>query len=585
MKYPVVALFLAVLLGGIPVRAGDPITIDGQFQDWAEVPIAFTDQNGDGIDEDFDQLKITNDNRFLFILFSFNTGELLLQELNQIKLFIDTDNRAESGRPVHGIGAELEWCFGLRQGKFHGSAGEESIPHAQLTLRSAPTITSRIFEIAIATDSAPMTLAGSQVADTLKVVLMTSGGLDFLPDTAGGVQYIIDTTPVAEPESIPLARSQSDHVRILTYNTLFGGMLIPARQPFFRRIMLALNPDIMAFQEQDNHSAVKNVIAQWMQTQEMNLHSAGLGSKSIVSRFPILQAAFLTNSGRSEIVLLDTKSALGTDLVLINSHLSCCQNNLGRQRDADEIISILRDWRSTGNGPFPLQMNTPIIHLGDFNLVGSSFQLRTLAEGDIADEYTFGSDFAPDWDGTSLADLFSRHTSIRMGYTWRNDADFFTPGKLDYILYTDSVIELGSHFILNTLAMSETELETYGLHANDTNLASDHLPRIMDIVPPATVSVKNNVVANIPKGVHLFPAYPNPFNPTTKIRYSLETSTHVTLKVYNLLGREVAVLVDERQNAGDHKVVFDASQLANGVYLYTLAADDQTETRKAILAK
>jgi endonuclease/exonuclease/phosphatase family metal-dependent hydrolase len=583
MKYKVVACFLAVLLGGPSVRASDPITIDGQFQDWVDVPVAFSDPNGDGIDEDFDELKITNDGKFLFILFSFNNSEPLLQELNQIKLFIDADNQTDSGLPVHGIGADLEWCFGLRQGKFYSSTGEEAVPHAQLTLRSGPTITSRIFEIGIALDSTPMTLRGAQVVDTVSVFLRTSGGLDLLPDAPGGVEYIIDTTPVPEPELIPLARAESDHVRILTHNTLFGGILDPARQPSFRRILLALNPDILAFQELDNHQGVKETIANWFQ--DSNFHSAGPGTRAIVSRFPILHADVLTTSARSAIVLLDTKSALGSDLVLINSHLSCCQNNAARQADTDEIISILRNWRTTGTGPFPLEANTPIVHVGDFNLVGSSFQLRTLTEGDIVNESSFGADFAPDWDGTPVSDLFSRHTSIRMGYTWRNDFSLFTPGKLDYILYTDSVMELGNHFILNTLAMSEDELDTYGLQADDTNLASDHLPRIMDIAPPAAVSVENQVAPTAPSDIHLFPAYPNPFNPITTIRYSLATSGHATLKIYNLLGREVAVLVDERKNAGNYEVVFDASQLASGVYLYKLAAGGQTETRKVLLAK
>jgi hypothetical protein len=66
--------------------------------------------------------------------------------------------------------------------------------------------------------------------------------------------------------------------------------------------------------------------------------------------------------------------------------------------------------------------------------------------------------------------------------------------------------------------------------------------------------------------------YPNPFNPATTIEYRLSASSDVTLKVYDLLGREVRTLVSERQNSGSHTVTFDGQNLSSGVYFYTLRA-------------
>jgi len=88
----------------------------------------------------------------------------------------------------------------------------------------------------------------------------------------------------------------------------------------------------------------------------------------------------------------------------------------------------------------------------------------------------------------------------------------------------------------------------------------------------------------------LFQNYPNPFNPTTKIKYtipSVRTSImkFVQLKVYDVLGNEVATLVDECQEAGRYEVTFDASQLTSGIYLYRLNAGDFTSTKKLILIK
>jgi len=79
--------------------------------------------------------------------------------------------------------------------------------------------------------------------------------------------------------------------------------------------------------------------------------------------------------------------------------------------------------------------------------------------------------------------------------------------------------------------------------------------------------------------------YPNPFNPSTTLRYMTRDAGLVTLKVYNLLGNEVAALVNEQLEAGSHQVTFDASNLSSGVYFYTLTAGSFSETRKMILMK
>lgn len=79
--------------------------------------------------------------------------------------------------------------------------------------------------------------------------------------------------------------------------------------------------------------------------------------------------------------------------------------------------------------------------------------------------------------------------------------------------------------------------------------------------------------------------YPNPFNPTTIIRYSIAEAGIVTLKVYDVLGREVAQLVNEQKSAGSYDVNFDASKLASGVYMYKLESGSFTESKKMILIK
>lgn len=90
---------------------------------------------------------------------------------------------------------------------------------------------------------------------------------------------------------------------------------------------------------------------------------------------------------------------------------------------------------------------------------------------------------------------------------------------------------------------------------------------------------------SVPKRFALDQNYPNPFNPTTAISYQLSAVGFVSLKVYDLLGREVATLVDEVRPAGFYTVRWNASSMPSGVYLYRLQTRDFVQTKKMILLK
>jgi len=90
---------------------------------------------------------------------------------------------------------------------------------------------------------------------------------------------------------------------------------------------------------------------------------------------------------------------------------------------------------------------------------------------------------------------------------------------------------------------------------------------------------------DLPTSFALLQNYPNPFNPSTVISFRLPVASDVRVVVYDILGREVSVIVNEKRTAGSYAEKFDASALASGVYLYRLAAGGFVQTRKMILVR
>ena len=95
----------------------------------------------------------------------------------------------------------------------------------------------------------------------------------------------------------------------------------------------------------------------------------------------------------------------------------------------------------------------------------------------------------------------------------------------------------------------------------------------------------NNMEESIPGKYQLYQNYPNPFNPSTVISWELPTKSHVLLKVYNILGKEISTLVNEEKPGGKYKIIFDARNLASGVYFYRLITNSFNETKKMILIR
>lgn len=112
---------------------------------------------------------------------------------------------------------------------------------------------------------------------------------------------------------------------------------------------------------------------------------------------------------------------------------------------------------------------------------------------------------------------------------------------------------------------------------------------IVSVSPDYKINVVSTSVdynnSQIPLSFELFQNYPNPFNPETVISYQLAVNSFIKLKIYNLLGREIATLVNEEKSSGNYEIKFDGTNFSSGIYYYTIIAGNFTQTKKMVLLK
>ena len=288
-------------------------------------------------------------------------------------------------------------------------------------------------------------------------------------------------------------------LRVASYNIEknYAFELGNAQANRFRRLVKTVKADIWALQEVWSSP---DTIAAWF-NKELPLPDGATwtavdgGSTMTVSRFPIVhhRATTSPDSGRKvSLTWIDIPDSLWDhDLYFINAHMSCCSDGeLSRQRQADSIAAWIRRIRGP-QPPVALPPGTPLMLMGDLNLVGGDGPLHTLVTGDINDEALWGSDAAPDWDDTALQDIQPRHNGDgKATWTWRWDGSGFNPGRLDCALLSDSVAQVVGAIALNTTTMTQAQLDALGLAQLDVGKSKfgdgwvlDHLPLVVDLKP------------------------------------------------------------------------------------------------------
>lgn len=137
----------------------------------------------------------------------------------------------------------------------------------------------------------------------------------------------------------------------------------------------------------------------------------------------------------------------------------------------------------------------------------------------------------------------------------------------------------GLNGVVFTLTVYNNELIAGGSFSTAGGMSANNIAKWS---LPTNIETATN---EIPDAYTLYQNYPNPFNPETKINYAIPKQGHVTLKVYDISGREVMTLVNEVKTAGYYSINFNGNSLNSGVYFYRLTTADYTETRKMLLLK
>ncbi len=456
------------------------ITLDGDVSEWPEDIAAVADAN------------------WLYLRFKLDGPTRTLQGMDSaMAIYIDADGNPQTGRTIDepavqgGLGADIEVIFSPREPDAprvgsgvmfrvqtpDGTA--RTIPHERLGFSFTPTHAAEWYEARIARSAAEELGLNTQG-------LGSSGriaGVVVMFDGQGQVDAWADPFEVAAPSASPLEfqdvrvpAKPDDAVRVVTYNVEHSS---PVKNPEpFARLIRVLDPDVLLFQEWVEGDA--DALKAWLtahvdDTADWQVLKGSAWGVAVASKHPLssLTPMDAPNPVNSDNALRFVSGLVETPfgpLAVGSTHLKCCgtkDSREDRQRSAE--ATAIADMLANALGEGPGSQAWGLVIGGDMNLVGSRPPLDALAKG-------------CDLDGSELLVSEPMRLGDHAMYTWFDPGSAYTPGRLDYLLYSDAVAEAVNSFVLDTSVMSEAALARLGLDADDTS-NSDHLPVVLDVRP------------------------------------------------------------------------------------------------------
>ncbi|WP_158551394.1 T9SS type A sorting domain-containing protein [Rhodohalobacter sp. SW132] len=274
---------------------------------------------------------------------------------------------------------------------------------------------------------------------------------------------------------------------------------------------------------------------------------------------------------------------------------------------------------------FTLQQATAqnYIVIEDFEDPEAHIPLNNMTDGDVSDEEAFEVIENPDPDEVNDSQYVLQYTRAANGNVWGGFwSEVFEPLQMDDMKYTHYQVWKPRISPLRFKVEGSDETEDFEHESMDEQTITDgwenitfHFPDaageypVIALMPDFSdpVDLEENIViyidniilsdspddplatsieqGEIPVHMALKQNYPNPFNPATNITFELNNPGQVTLKVYDMLGKEIATIADGHYNSGQHHVNFNADGLSSGMYLYRLQTADRSITRTMTLVK
>lgn len=449
--------------------------LDGRFHDWLGVAPSYQRPSArvDSSRTTVERVWVRDDPSYLILRVRLSR-EILLQADNVLVLYIDTDSDSSTELEGAPAGFDLEWRFGARRGRWWSDGELREIEHQDIGLVTAPTFSSAEFEIAL--DRTSRSFGEEVFSDQrIKVLLGHEETVHYSPP----IEYWLTGADSTGYPSRNLEKQNPEHLRVLSYN-LNDRLLHPSKRDALGRIFRAVAADLILLQELRSNSAREAAlfVGGLLNADPAMWHLAKVGGEHTVllSPYPILGAHSLGESGA---FLLDLEERYRSELLVVGLSAPCCDEHQRRQEEYDRIMAFVREAKE-GRGPLALEPGTPMLFIGDANLVGYEQNLRTLLRGEIQETAAYGPGTLPDWDASPLTDLVVRHAHGPFTFTWYGHD--YSPGRLDYAVISDSVLEIGNRFVLYTPHFPDRMLRRYGLRSSDTDVGSDHLPLVVDLV-------------------------------------------------------------------------------------------------------
>jgi len=432
--------FILTANGAVSIR------IDGDFSDWQDAKTLARDPKGDARGA-FDITRVYVTNRGTSLYIRFDTGSILniqngpnsegtllitFELPNHKQLIVDTRGRQA----------------------FLSDHPDERIPWAHLKYIVGPTYAQDEFEIQL-----DLSIFGVRMGDSVTLQFDGSDRLD------APVTYTL-SLPSPKPEHRSSHRQPGTDVRIVSFNTYVEGLSDPNRAPALKRLLNAADGDIYCFQEEWESTGIDKTMNRLVPLDKGRVwHVHKVHGSVIVSKYPL--TALPSSNRNYAAACIDLN---GKPLVVMSVHLSAMgyinsKQDLWRIQQAKAILETLRGvYEGAYDDCVPPDTKPGFVLVGDFNLVGS----RTPADLLISPKAVGLTNWIlPNLVGESVI-------------TWRGGLNTsFSPGKLDYTLYSKARLTPKNGFVLNSELLNQTELDHLELITNDSKM-SDHLLMVLD---------------------------------------------------------------------------------------------------------